>query len=169
MIDQRFGCAPQNRRVRCLTGDFSDPVLLDAALGTPVDVVFHLASVPGALAERDPARGERVNMAGTMSLFGLIAHQHALRVPRVVFASSIAVYGTAYPAIVGWHTRPVPASNYGTHKLMAKIALANMTRLGWVDGLSIRLPCIVARPDVAAGHGSAFMGAVMHAAAQSAR
>jgi nucleoside-diphosphate-sugar epimerase len=86
----------------------------------------------------------------------------------VVFASSIAIYGQHYPALVDRQTRPIPASNYGTHKLMAEIALANHSRAGLLDGVSIRLPGIVARPGISAGHGSAFMSAVMHAAAQSA-
>jgi nucleoside-diphosphate-sugar epimerase len=169
LIDQQFSNAPDDRRVLCLKGDFSDPVLLERALGNPVNVVVHLASVPGALAERDPALGERVNLVGTMSLFDRIARQRGQCLPRVVFASSIAVYGQNYPALVDQWTRPMPASNYGTHKLMAEIALANQSRLGLLDGVSIRLPGIVARPGISAGHGSAFMSAVMHAAAQSAQ
>jgi nucleoside-diphosphate-sugar epimerase len=167
LIDQHFERMPSDRRVACLAGDFSEPALLELALKEPVDAVFHLASVPGALAERDAALGERVNLAGTLALFERVASGHAVRAPRVVFASSIAVYGSDYPAVVDRHTRAAPASNYGTHKLMAELALANLSRLGRLDGLSLRLPGIVARPGAAAGHGSAFMSAVMHAAAQS--
>lgn len=166
-VDQHFSGTPDDPRVRRLAGDFSNPAVLDAALKSPVDIVVHLASVPGAVAERDPLLGERVNLIGTMAMFDRIAGQRGEKVPRVVFASSIAVYGQRYPAMVDRDTRPMPATNYGTHKLMVEIALANQSRRGLLDGLSLRLPGIVARPGVAEGHGSSFMSAVMHAAAQS--
>ncbi|MGM9490332.1 NAD-dependent epimerase/dehydratase family protein [Ideonella sp. YS5] len=159
-IDQSFGDLASwraDRRLAMLEGDFADPRRLDAALGTRVDLVFHLASVPGSLAEREPALGARVNLQATLSLFDRVASAGG-EPPRVVFASSIAVYGAMEAgAEVDESTAPNPSMSYGAHKLMAEIQLADSSRRGLLDGVSLRLPGIVARPASASGHGSAFM------------
>lgn len=159
-IDQRFDSTAtwgKDSRLVMLEGDFADAGLLDAALATRADLVFHLASVPGSLAEREPALGARVNLQATLALFDRLAsagHQP----PRVVFASSIAVYGELDADTgVDEATAPNPALSYGAHKLMAEIQLADFSRRGLLDGVSLRLPGIVARPPSASGHGSAFM------------
>ncbi|RJF95683.1 NAD-dependent epimerase/dehydratase family protein [Noviherbaspirillum saxi] len=165
LIDRNFSSQADDSRVRLLSGDFGQQGLLDAMSETPVDVVFHLASVPGAQAERDFRLGYEVNLIGTLALFEHIAKQRGDCAPRVVFASSIAVYGSALPAVIDRDTRAHPALSYGAHKLVGEIVLADLSRRGMVDGLSLRLPGIVARPGASAGHGSAFMSDIMHAAA----
>lgn len=143
-------------RVRLLPGDLADPAWRVQALAQRPAQLMHLASVPGGLAERDPALGWRVNLQASLDLLHeLAACGH---VPKVVFASTVAVYG-ALPA-----DRPVdedqpcaPTLSYGAHKWMTEIALADLCRRGALRGLSLRLPGIVARPPAAGGHGSAFM------------
>jgi nucleoside-diphosphate-sugar epimerase len=170
-VDQRFGPAAQawraDPRVQLHEGDFATPALLEAMLTMPPDRVFHLASVPGSLAEREPELGQRVNLQATLALFDRLAASPA-RV-RLVFASSIAVYGALDPAeAVHEATPPAPALSYGAHKLMAEIQLADLSRRGLLDGVSLRLPGIVARPASPTGHGSAFMSDLTrHAAAGS--
>jgi nucleoside-diphosphate-sugar epimerase len=159
-VDQRFGPAAEawraDARVRLHEGDFAAPELLDRVLAAPVDWVFHLASVPGGLAEREPELGRRVNLHATLALFDRLATGG--KAVRVVFASSIAVYGALdAQAAVHDSTLPAPALSYGAHKLMAEVHLADLSRRGLLDGVSLRLPGIVARPDSATGHGSAFM------------
>jgi len=159
-VDQRFGPAADawhaDARVRLHEGDFAAPGLLDRVLAGPVDVVFHLASVPGSLAEREPELGRRVNLHATLALFDRLAAGG--KATRVVFASSIAVYG-ALDAQAVMHESAVaaPTLSYGAHKLMAEVQLADLSRRGLLDGVSLRLPGIVARPASATGHGSAFM------------
>lgn len=165
LVDQQFNAAFDDPRVNAVAGDFGDSRSLDAIFAHPVNLVYHLASVPGSLAEREPALGLRVNLLATLALFDRIASQPGVSPPRVVFASSIAVYGSSLPPVVNRDTAARPAMSYGAHKLMAEIMLADLTRRGQLDGISLRLPGIVARPGVASGHGSAFMSAVMHAAA----
>jgi nucleoside-diphosphate-sugar epimerase len=80
----------------------------------------------------------------------------------MVFASSVAVYGPLGSADVHEHQLAVPAISYGAHKLMAEIELADLSRRGGIDAVSLRLPGIVARPPSESGHGSAFMSLVMH-------
>lgn len=162
LVDRRFADAPDDARVRLIHGDFGVDQVLDAMFDVPVDVLFHLASVPGAEAERDSALGYRVNLMAPLALFERAAAQE--RAPRLVNASSIAVYGSELPDTVGDDTPPRPAISYGAHKLACEIVLADLGRRGLVDGISLRLPGIVARPGLSAGHGSAFMSAILRAA-----
>ncbi|MES2944486.1 MAG: NAD-dependent epimerase/dehydratase family protein [Pseudomonadota bacterium] len=159
-IDQRFGPGAESwrvdQRVSLLEGDFADRVLLDSALAQRPDWVFHLASVPGSLAEREQALGLQVNLLAPISLLQRLADKSSP--PRVVFASSVAVYGALPTEGVVDESCPArPALSYGAHKRMTEILLADLSRQGLLDGVSLRLPGIVARPRSPTGHGSAFM------------
>lgn len=148
---------------RWIAGDLGDPAHLAALAATRPDIVFHLASLPGARAETDPAAGWAVNLRAPQTLFAALAGLGT--VPRVVLASSVAVLGAAGPGPVGDDTAPAPTLSYGAHKWMAEILLADLSRRGEVDGISLRLPGIVARPPADSGHGSAFMSRIFHHAA----
>ena len=163
-IDQHF--APNthrwrvDKRVSLLEGDFADPALLAQALLPTPYCVFHLASVPGSLAERDQGLGHRVNLMACISLLQALATPAASSAPapRVVFASSVAVYGSLPASGTVDESQPAqPTLAYGAHKLMAEVLLADLSRQGRLDGISVRLPGIVARPPAVTGHGSAFM------------
>lgn len=160
LIDQHFDSTPPNPCARHIAGSFGDAAVLDEALKTPVDIVFHLASVPGALAEREPALGYQVNLQATLTLAQRLAARP--QPVRMVFASSVAVYGALGQEPVHESQPPRPALSYGAHKLIAEIALADLSRRGQLDAVSLRLPGIVARPPSESGHGSAFMSLVMH-------
>lgn len=164
LIDQAFDDGAPDPRARRLEGSFGDTALLDAALETPADTVFHLASVPGALAEREQALGYQVNLLATLALAHRLARQQEVqqRPVRLVFASSVAVYGALGPGDAHENQPASPSLSYGAHKLMAEIALADLSRRGELDAVSLRLPGIVARPPSESGHGSAFMSLVMH-------
>lgn len=164
IIDQYFDASFKSPRVATLVGDFSDADVLREALAEPVDVVFHLASVPGGQAEADTALGCRVNLMATLALFEQLAAQGA-GVPRVVFASTVAVYGPSLLEKIDANTPLRPVTSYGAHKHMGEIMLTDMTRRGLLDGRSLRLPGIVARPGSSAGHGSSFMSDVMRSLA----
>jgi D-erythronate 2-dehydrogenase len=166
LVDRHVGQMGDDARVTSVAGDFSQPQTLERLLSKPVDVAFHLASMPGAQAQRNPAEGDRVNLRGTLALFERLAKQateHG-RAARVVFASSVAVYGDTLPAAIDEHTAPRPAISYGVHKLVGEQILADWTRRGSLDGRSLRLPGIVARNEASAGHGSAFMSDIFRAA-----
>lgn len=161
-------------RVRRLQGDFADPAVLAAALDTPPAQVFHLASVPGSLAEREPALGWRVNLMGTLALLQRLAETAAPGAPpRVVFASSIAVYGPLGRDAVDEDQPTRPTLDYGSHKRIGELLLADASRRGVLDGCALRLPGLVARAPApasgaagaASGHGSAFMSELLHAIA----
>ncbi|PMS16841.1 epimerase [Trinickia dabaoshanensis] len=166
LLDRQFDAPRDDARVTEVAGDFSRPETLDPLLSKAVDVVFHLASMPGAQAEAEPAEGDRVNLWGTLALFERLAKQAAVhgRAARVVFASSVAVYGESLPPSMDEHTEARPAMSYGVHKLIGEWVLADWTRRGNLDGRSLRLPGIVARPERSSGHGSAFMSEIFRTA-----
>lgn len=171
LLDRQFDAVPQDDRIEAVLGDFSAPDTLEQALAEPVDLVFHLASVPGAQAQADQDLGDRVNLYGTLALFDRLARQakrHA-KVPRIVFASSVAVYGGLLPERMDEHTAAHPAISYGVHKLIGEQILGDGARRGVFDGRSLRLPGIVARPGISAGHGSAFMSAIFRVAQEGQR
>jgi nucleoside-diphosphate-sugar epimerase len=148
-------------RVRRLEADLRDPAALKTAFEGGVDLLFHLASIPSGKSEDDPALSEAVNLEATLDLFTAAAAQG--RVPKVVFASSIAALGRLGPDPVDDDTPPRPALTYGAHKLMGEIALADLTRRGLIDGVGLRPAGILARPPAPTGQRSAFLSEVFHA------
>lgn len=155
LLDVHLSDVPSDPRIHSLTGSLAEPEVLAAALAHPAEVVFHLASVPGGLAERDYTLGRRVNLDATLALFeGLQRPTHP---PRVVFASTIAVYGRL-PMTPMDETAPLrPQLSYGTQKLIGELLLDDFSRRGGLDGIALRLPGIVARPPQPSGLLSAFM------------
>lgn len=150
------------KSVEVLQGDFADPDLLAQATRRPVDALVHLATVPGGAAELCPMEAFRVNVGGSAAILDRVAD--AGRVPRVVFASSIAVFGDPMPDRVKDSTPVSPRMVYGAHKAMIEQWVATLTRRGQIEGLSLRLPGIVARPRAPSGMKSAFMSDIFHAA-----
>ncbi|MGO8910924.1 MAG: NAD-dependent epimerase/dehydratase family protein [Bradyrhizobium sp.] len=147
-------------RVRWICGGVDNRAVMDAIFRAEFDLVFHLSSVPGALAENDPRLGRRVNLDASLDLLERLAAMS--RCPRVVYASSIAVYGPS-SGPVSSRMPPRPAITYGAHKRMVEIALADHVRRGEISAISVRLPGIVARPGPATGFGSAYMSELLHA------
>ena len=147
--------------VTVLPGDLDDPELIAAATAQPLDAVVHLATIPGGAAELDPALAARINVAASMALIDA-ASAHGSR-PRVLFASSIAVFGDPLPPHVDDETPLTPMLRYGAHKAMVEEWVATMTRRGAIRGLSLRLPGILARPLAPSGMKSAFLSNLFHA------
>lgn len=146
---------PQDPRLHAVEGSIANAGVLERALAEPVDAVIHLASVPGGAAEKDPDLGRRVNLDATTRLLDLLRAQRSA--PRLVFASTVAVYGASLPSQVDEHTPTLPAMSYGAQKLACEILIADAARRGWVQACSLRLPGVVARPGDGAGLISAFM------------
>lgn len=154
---------PTNPRLRCVTRSITDHAALLDVLEHPLDVMFHLASVPGGLAETDQTTGKSVNLDATLNIFEILLKQTSP--VRVVFASTVAVYGALGTQPVDAYTACAPQLSYGAHKLMCEVALADLIRRsvksnGMLDGCSIRLPGIVARPGDGTGLMSAFMSQI---------
>lgn len=151
-----------------LQGDLGSAELLGRVEEFAPDVTFHLAAVPGGAAEADYGLGRRVNLETTLALFETLARQGA-RPPMVVYASTIAVYGSDLPDRVTPETPLNPPLTYGAHKLACEVLLADFSRRGRLDGRSVRLPGVVARPRAPSGLASAFMSDILHALAAGER
>ncbi|HEY2684830.1 MAG TPA: NAD-dependent epimerase/dehydratase family protein [Steroidobacteraceae bacterium] len=156
------------RCVRKIAGSIADPTVLARAFDTPVDLVFHLASVPGGMAEQNFDLGRQVNLDATLSLLEIArSRPTSTGKPLIfVFASSIAVLGSPLPPLVDDATPLKPALSYGAHKLIGEVLVEDFSRRGWVDGRSIRLPGIVARPPQRTGQLSAFMSDIIRELAE---
>ena len=137
------GDVPQDSRVEMVIGDVTDRSTVER-VAAEADLVWHLAAVVSAAAEADFDLGYRVNVDGTRLL--LEALRGTGRRPRVVFASSLAVYGGEMPEVIPDEFHPTPQSSYGTQKAIGELLTADYSRKGFVDGRSLRLPTIVVRP-----------------------
>jgi D-erythronate 2-dehydrogenase len=162
LLDLKFD-GPEMPRVRRLPGSVSDVALLARAFDTPIDLVFHLASVPGGMAERHYELGRQVNLDATVGLLERARDQAAsfAKPPIFVFASSIAALGAPLPERVDDATPLRPKLTYGAHKLTGEILAADFDRRGWVDARCVRLPGVVARPPQRTGQLSAFMSDII--------
>jgi nucleoside-diphosphate-sugar epimerase len=128
--------------------DVSEPGAAKRLVEKRPDVVFHLAAIVSGEAEADFELGYRVNLDGTRALFEAIRNEgmRAPYVPRVIFASSIAVFGEPFPEKIGDEFFVTPLTSYGTQKAISELLLADYTRRGFFDGIGIRLPTICIRP-----------------------
>src|SRR5262245_56966883 len=131
-------------RVTSVVGDIANPSLLEQAIDGTTTSVFHLAAVVSGMAEADFDLGMRINVdASRMLLEGCRAHG---RCPRVVFTSSVAVYGGTLPDVVLDTTAVRPQTSYGVEKAVVELLVHDYTRKGFVDGRIFRLPTITVRP-----------------------
>lgn len=164
LVDLVLGDGPLNSRVREVRGDITDSAVRAEAINGGADVVFHLAGILGGAAEANYVLSRRVNVDATLSLFEELRCE--ANPPRVIFASSIAVFGTTVPQLIDDQTIPSPSMVYGAQKLMMEVALQQFSLRGWIDGLAIRLPGIVARPGADAKLKSAFLNNIFFAFAK---
>src|SRR5690348_982639 len=135
---------PEDRRLSVLTGDIADSETVRRVISGGTHSVFHLAAVVSGEAEADTDLGYRVNLDGTRAL--LEACRGLGTCPRVVFASSLAVYGGALPPQVGDDTALTPQTSYGTQKAIGELLVGDYSRKGFIDGRALRLPTVVVRP-----------------------
>src|SRR4051812_26581098 len=131
--------------VKTLTSDFAKPGEADRLVADRPDVIFHLAAIVSGEAEEDFDKGYRINLDGTRSLFDAVRRLEGYT-PRLVFTSSIAVFGAPFPDAIGDEFFETPLTSYGTQKAIGELLLADYTRRGFFDGVGIRLPTICVRP-----------------------
>jgi nucleoside-diphosphate-sugar epimerase len=130
----------------CIASDFAHAGEAEKLLAARPDVIFHLAAIVSGEAEADFDKGYRINLDGTRMLFDAIRRIGEGYRPRVVFTSSIAVFGAPFPEAIGDTFFNTPLTSYGTQKTIGELLLADYTRRGFFDGIGIRLPTICVRP-----------------------
>lgn len=153
--------APANKdpRVHTLTGDVLDPELLKRAIDTETTAIFHLAAVVSSQAEADFDLGMRVNLEAFLLLLG--SCRRLGHCPKLVFTSSVAVFGGDLPDVVQDDTALNPQSSYGAQKAMGEILLSDFSRKGYVDGRCLRLPTISVRPGKPNKAASSFASSII--------
>ena len=129
-----------------LVSDFSAPGEAEKLIASRPDTIFHLAAIVSGEAEADFEKGYRINLDGTRRLFDAIRKVGDGYKPRVVFASSIAVFGAPFPDAIGDEFVNAPLTSYGTQKTICELLLSDFSRKGFFDGVGIRLPTICVRP-----------------------
>jgi nucleoside-diphosphate-sugar epimerase len=146
-------------RVGYVAGDVANPQFLSHVLARDTDSVFHLAAVVSGGAEAGFDLGMRVNLDGTRALLERCREQPGA--PRVVFASSVAVFGGPLPPVVTDDTYPRPATSYGVQKLIGEYLVGEYSRKGFIDGRALRLPTIVVRPGKPNAAASSFASGII--------
>src|SRR5438105_2512394 len=135
---------PDDKRLKVVTGLLAVRDAVRRLIPTGTDSVFHLAALVSGQAEADTDLVYRVNLDGTRAV--LDACRALGTCPRVVFASSLAVYGGALPPAVGDDTPLTPQTSYGTQKAIGELLVNDYSRKGFIDGRAVRLPTVVVRP-----------------------
>jgi nucleoside-diphosphate-sugar epimerase len=114
-------------------------------IATRPEVIIHLAAVVSGEAEADFDKGYRINLDGTRYLFEAIRHAEGYT-PRVVFTSSVAVFGAPFHDKIEDEFFTTPLTSYGTQKAIGELLLCDYSRRGFFNGVGIRLPTICVRP-----------------------
>jgi nucleoside-diphosphate-sugar epimerase len=143
------------------TADLSAAGAAAKAVADRPDVIFHLAGVVSGEAETDFEKGYRVNLDGTRALLEAIRGVGGSYKPRLVFTSSIAVFGAPFPDAIADDFHLTPLTSYGTQKAICELLLADYTRRGILNGVGIRLPSIVVRPGKPNKAASGFFSGII--------
>ena len=163
LFDMAF---PENGvAAKCVTGNVADPAVAQKLAAGHPDVIFHLAAIVSGQAEAEFDLGWDVNMMSMWHLLNALKAEHdasggAYR-PRLVFTSSIAVFGGPYPDKIGDEFLSAPQTSYGAQKAACELMVSDFSRKGFIDGVSLRLPTICVRPGKANAAASSFFSGII--------
>ncbi|MCC7326045.1 MAG: SDR family oxidoreductase [Burkholderiales bacterium] len=159
LLDVAAASPPDDRRVRAIAGDLTDRESVARAVTPDTDTVFHLAAVVSGQAEADFDIGMRVNLDATRML---LEHCRSLKTPpKFVFTSSLAVFGGTLPDPVPDDAPVTPQASYGAQKAIGELLVYDMTRKGFLDGRSLRLPTVTVRPGKPNKAASSFASGII--------
>lgn len=132
--------------IQTFMGDLSEDGEAAKLVGSRPDLIFHLAAIVSGEAEANFEKGYRINLDGTRNLFEAIRKIGDGYKPRVIFTSSIAVFGAPFPEAIGDEFFTTPLTSYGTQKAIDELLLSDYSRRGFFDGIGLRFPTICVRP-----------------------
>lgn len=163
LVDVVEPAAPDHISTSTAAADLSLPGEAAKMVASRPDVIFHLAAIVSGEAEADFDKGYRINLDGTRLLFEAIRAQGLVKPyrPRVIFTSSIAVFGAPFPDAIGDEFFTTPLTSYGTQKAIGELLLADYSRRGIFDGIGIRLPTICIRPGLPNKAASGFFSSIL--------
>ncbi len=145
----------------CRASDFAMPGEGARLIAGRPDLIVHLAAIVSGEAEADFAKGYRINLDGTRDLFEAIRLAGGGYRPRIVFTSSIAVFGAPFHAKIADEFHLTPLTSYGTQKAIGELLLSDYSRRGFFDGIGIRLPTICVRPGTPNKAASGFFSNII--------
>jgi nucleoside-diphosphate-sugar epimerase len=152
--------APRNTvSTRQLSGNLATEGEAERLAALRPDVVFHLAAIVSGEAERDFDLGWDVNCRAMHRL--LEAIRAAGNRPRFIFSSSIAVFGAPFPPKIPDDFHCTPLTSYGAQKAIGELLVADFSRKGFIDGISLRLPTVCVRPGKANLAASSFFSGII--------
>src|SRR3546814_6087187 len=159
MVDIAAPAGFSDPRVHVLVGDISDPAVVAQAITPDTQSIFHLAAIVSGQAEVEFELGMKINFDATREI---LERAKALGTkPRVVFTSSVAVFGGELPASVPDTMSPVPQSSYGAQKAMGELLVNDFSRKGFIDGRILRMPTISVRPGAPNKAASSFASGII--------
>ena len=141
--------------------DLSTPGVAEKLVARRPDTIIHLAAIVSGEAEADFEKGYRINLDGTQRLLEAIRKVGDGYKPRLVFTSSIAVFGAPFPDKIGDEFFHTPLTSYGTQKAVGELLLADYSRRGFMDGIGIRLPTVCIRPGLPNKAASGFFSNIL--------
>jgi len=149
--------------VNCVTADLTSNDDICSLIARRPDVIFHLAAIVSSDAEANFEKGYAINLDGTRQLFEAIRHEasNAPYRPKVIFTSSLAVFGQPLPELIPDDFMLAPLTSYGTQKAMGELLLGDYSRRGVFDGIALRLPTICVRPGKPNKAASGFFSAIL--------
>jgi len=163
IVESRIPRAPF--AVESMTGNIGDPSEASRLAALKADLVFHLAAIVSGEAETNFDKGWNINAHGSWYLLEALRNEHDASAgeyrPKLVFTSSIAVFGSPYPDKIGDEFLSAPQSSYGAQKAITELLVSDYSRKGMIDGISIRLPTIVVRPGKANLAASSFFSGII--------
>ncbi len=146
---------------KSIASDFSLPGEAEKLVAERPDLIFHLAAIVSGEAEADFEKGYRINLDGGRHLFEAVRKRGEGYRPKIVFTSSIAVFGAPFPDAIGDEFLNAPLTSYGTQKAICELLLSDYSRRGIFDGVGIRLPTICVRPGKPNKAASGFFSGII--------
>jgi nucleoside-diphosphate-sugar epimerase len=149
--------------VQSLIADLTAPGAANKLIQDKPDVIYHLAAIVSGEAEANFDKGYLINMDGTRALLDAIRKQHDIDdyTPKLIFTSSIAVYGAPFPSVIDDEFHQTPLTSYGTQKAICELLLADCNRRGILQGIGLRLPTICIRPGLPNKAASGFFSNIL--------
>eukprot|EP01037_Dinobryon_pediforme_P008203 gene8203-8287_t len=140
--------------------DISRAAEVRALIARRPDMIFHLAAIVSGEAEADFDKGYAMNLDGTRYVLDAIRAEAAY-CPRLIFTSSIAVFGAPFPEVIEDEFFTTPRTSYGTQKAIGELLVSDYSRRGFVDGMSLRFPTICVRPGLPNAAASGFFSNII--------
>jgi len=140
--------------------NIADPGTAATLIRDRPDLIFHLAAIVSGEAEQDFDKGYSVNLDASRHLIEAIRAQPDY-CPRVVFASSTAVFGAPFPDRIGDTFHLTPHTSYGTQKAITELLLNDYSRRGFLDAVGLRFPTICIRPGTPNRAASGFYSNIL--------